>query len=214
MLMARFVGPGGRVIGTDADPDILRLAEEDAKTATLTNIEFHHQDACECSWHSEFDVAYARFLLSHLNEPENCLAAMAKACIPGGTIIIEDTDFGGSFCYPPCTAYDRYKGLYQELVQRRGGDSNIGPKLPVMLRNAGIQEIDLNIIQPAHIHGEGKLMAPLTMSRISDALIAEGLANENEVQHILTGLNKVAADCETMISLPRIFQVWGKRANG
>jgi len=25
-------------------------------------------------------------------------------------------------------------------------------------------------------------------------------------------LNKVAADSETLISLPRVFQVWGKRA--
>ena len=46
------------------------------------------------------------------------------------------------------------------------------------------------MIQPAHIHGEGKLMAPITMSRISDALTAEGLATESEVQQILTELNR------------------------
>ena len=79
-----------------------------------------------------------------------------------------------------------------------------------MLRRAGIQNIELNVIQPAHMHGEGKLMAPLTMSRISDALTTEGLATEIEAQRILTELNDVAADSETMISLPRIFQVWGK----
>jgi hypothetical protein len=55
-------------------------------------------------------------------------------------------------------------------------------------------------------------MAPLTMSRISDALTAEGLVTESEVQQILTELNHAAADCDTVISLPRIFQVWGKRA--
>ena len=100
--------------------------------------------------------------------------------MPGGTIVIEDTDFAGSFCYPTCAAYERYKELYQELVERRGGDPNIGPKLPAMLRRAGIQGVELNVIQPAHIHGEGKLMAPITMSRISDALTAEGLATESE----------------------------------
>jgi hypothetical protein len=80
-----------------------------------------------------------------------------------------------------------------------------------MLRRAGTQGIELNVIQPAHIHGEGKLMAPLTMSRISDALISEGLVSEGEVQQILTELNHAAADCETVISSPRVFQVWGKR---
>ena len=186
ILMARIVGPEGRVIGTDTDAEILALAREDAEAAKVTNVEFQQLDACACLWHEEFDVAYARFLLSHLNEPENCLAAMVEACAPGGTIVIEDTDFAGSFCYPTCAAYERYKELYQELLQRRGGDPNIGPKLPAMLRRAGIQEIELNVVQPAHIHGEGKLMAPLTMSRISDALTAEGLATESEVQQILT----------------------------
>jgi hypothetical protein len=137
---------------------------------------------------------------------------MVEACVPGGTVVIEDTDFAASFCYPICTAHERYTKLYQELVQRRGGNANIGPKLPAMLRRAGIQSIEVNVIQPAHIHGEGKLMAPLTMWRISDALTAEGLATESEAQQILTELNRVAGDCETVISLPRIFQVWGKRA--
>jgi len=213
MLMAGIVGPEGSVIGTDTDSEILTLAREDAEAAKVTNVEFQQQDACVRLWHNEFDVAYARLLLSHLNEPGNCLAAAVEACLPGGTIVIEDTDFAGSFCYPPCAAYERYKQLYQELVERRGGDSNIGAKLPAMLRNAGVREVELNVVQPAHMHGQGKLMAPLTMSRISDALTAEGLATESEAQRILTELNEIAADSETLISLPRIFQVWGKRGN-
>lgn len=210
-LIASIVGPEGRVIGTDTDTEILALAKEDAKAANLTNVTFQQLDACAATWHEEFDLVYARFLLSHLEKPENCLARMVEACVPRGTIVIEDTDFGGSFCYPSCAAYERYTKLYQELVRRRGGDSNIGLKLPAMLSRAGIQAVELNVIQPVHIRGEGKLMAPLTMSRVSDALITEGLATQVEVQQIITELNHAAADCETVMSLPRIFQVWGKR---
>ena len=75
MLMARIVGPEGRVIGTDTDAEILALAREDAEAAKVTNVTFQQLDACVCLWHEEFDMAYARFLLSHLNEPEKCLAA-------------------------------------------------------------------------------------------------------------------------------------------
>src|SRR5262249_35695619 len=119
MLMARIVGPEGHVLGTGTDAEILALAGEDTKAAKATNVEFQQQDACSCLWHNAFDVAYARFLLSHLNEPENCLATMIEACAPRGLIVIEDTDFAGSFCYPSCAAYERYKELYQELVQRK-----------------------------------------------------------------------------------------------
>jgi len=137
---------------------------------------------------------------------------MREACAPGGTVVIEDTDFTGSFCYPISAAFDRYKELYQALIERRGGDANIGPKLAAMLRLMGIQKVEINVIQPAYIHGEGKLMALFTMSRIAEPIIAEGLATEAEVKEILVELNHVATNSETLISLPRIFQVWGKRA--
>lgn len=212
ILMSGIVGPEGNVVATDTDTVILALAREKAEAANVVNIQFQQLDACACLWHNEFDLVYARFLLSHLNEPGNCLAGMVDACAPGGTIVIEDTDFSGSVSYPVCAAYERYKELYQELIKRRGGDANIGPKLPAMLRKAGVHEIQLNVIQPAHVKGEGKLMAPLTMSRISEALIAEELATKDEVRQILADLNQVAADSETLISLPRIFQVWGKRS--
>jgi ubiquinone/menaquinone biosynthesis C-methylase UbiE len=212
LLMAGIVGPRGRVIGTDADTEILALARKDAEAEHVANVEFQQTDACGCLRQEEFDLVYARFLLSHLSQPENCFAAMMEACRPGGIIVIEDTDFSGSFCYPTCAAYERYKELYQKIVQRRGGDPDIGPKLPAMFRRAGVQAIELSVIQPTHIHGEGKLMAPITMSRISQALISEGLATEVEVQQILTELSQAAAARETVMSLPRIFQVWGKRS--
>lgn len=214
ILMAGTVGPEGRVIGSDTDDEILALAQKDAEAAKLTNVEFQQMDACACSWQEEFDLIYSRFLLSHLSHPKDCLAAIIKACRPGGTIVIEDTDFDGSFCYPPCAAYERYKELYQKVVQRNGGDPNIGPKLPAIARKAGIERIELNVIQATHIRGEAKLMAPVTMLRISDAAVSEGLASKTEVQEILRELNETAADCETVMALPRIFQMWGKRGAG
>jgi hypothetical protein len=137
---------------------------------------------------------------------------MVNACRPGGAIVVEDVEFIGSFCCPNCAAYQRYLELYQALVHRTGGDANIGQKLPTMLRGAGAEEVQLNVVQPTHIEGEGKLMASMTMERISEGVVSEDLATESEVQQTIDGLNDAAADFETVMSLPRIFQVWGKRA--
>ncbi len=151
MLMASIVGPEEGVIGTDTDEEILTLARKEAEASNTANVEFQHMDECASLWREKFDLIYARFLLSHLSEPEKCLAAMVKACRPEGTIVIEDTDFSASFCYPSCAAFDRYSELYQKIVHRRGGDPNIGPKLPAMLRMPVLQQIELNVVQPAHI---------------------------------------------------------------
>ena len=212
LLMARMVGPEGKVTGTDTDEEIIELAQEDADAAKLDNVEFRQIDACTCQWHEEYDLVYARFLLSHLSEPERCLAAMVGACRPGGAVAVEDIDFSGSFCYPHCAAYERYVDLYQKVVQRRDGDANVGPKLLGLLRKAGATEVQVNVVQPTHVQGEGKLMASITMERIAGSVVSERLATEEEVEQIIKGLNAAAANVETVMSLPRIFQVWGNRA--
>ena len=211
--MAGVVGPGGRVVGTDVDGEILALARDDAEAAGADNVEFRRSDAASfCAGETGVDLAYARFLLSHLGEPGRCIDAMAGACRPGGLIVVEDIDFAGSFCHPPNAAYERYTQLYRQVVLRRGGDPNIGPKLPGLLRGAGVEDIRVNVVQPAHLGGDGKFMASVTMERISRSVVSEGLAGEDEVAHVLAGLNAAAADPATLMSLPRVFQAWGRRS--
>jgi predicted O-methyltransferase YrrM len=211
LLMAHIVGPQGKAVGVDADGEILALAQQDAASAQLANVEFRQTDAATQQEEAEYDLVYARFLLTHLSEPEPCLAAMVHACKPQGALVIEDIDFSGSFCYPPCAAYQRYTELYQQVVLRRGGDANIGPKLPGLLRRAGLAQVQLNVIQPAHITGEGKLIAAITLEKIASSLVAERLATADEIEWIINDLRAAAADTETVMSLPRIFQTWGKR---
>ena len=210
LLMAGMVGPTGKVVGTDSDQEILALARQDAEAEGLRNVEFRHADAAAVQEESGYDVAYARFVLTHLSAPEKCLSAMVQACKPGGWVVIEDIDFTGSFCYPHCAAYQRYTELYQEVVSRRGGDANIGPRLPGLLRDSGVKEMQLNVVQPTHFEGDGKLMASITMQRISGSVIAEGLATTDEVDCLIKELNDAAADPETVMSLPRVFQVFGR----
>src|SRR5213080_4302867 len=40
LLMARMVGPDGRVIGTDTNGETLALARNDAQAANIANVEF------------------------------------------------------------------------------------------------------------------------------------------------------------------------------
>lgn len=212
LLMASMVGPQGKVVGTDADGEILALAQQDAEAARLGNVEFRHTDASVCQEEEAHDLVYARFVLTHLSEPEKCLDAMVRACRPQGLIVIEDVDFTGNFCHPYCAAYERYTELYQQVVHQRGGDPNIGPRLPGMLRKAGVEGVQVNVVQPTHLEGDGKFIASITMQRIAGSIVAEGLATEEEVEQVISGLNEAATDHETLMSLPRIFQTWARRA--
>jgi hypothetical protein len=80
-------------------------------------------------------------LLSHLSDPARLVTGMVEAVKPGGYVIVEDVHVAGCFTEPPCAAYDRRVGWFKEVVRRTGGDLDIGPRLPGLLREAGLADV-------------------------------------------------------------------------
>src|SRR5207244_6989 len=64
--LARWVGPGGRVVGIDLDQTKLDLARASAAGLGLANVELRRGDVAEWREAPRYDLAYCRFLLTHL----------------------------------------------------------------------------------------------------------------------------------------------------
>ncbi|QDU96292.1 methyltransferase domain-containing protein [Lignipirellula cremea] len=212
LLMSRMVGPTGRVLGVDIDDAKLALARNETDWRKRGNLQFQLLPLSEIGGKAEFDFAYSRFLLSHLREPAVAVEHLRNATLPQGAVIVEDIDFRGHFCYPACPAFDRYVELYQAVVHSRGGDPNIGPRLPELLEQAGLSHVRMNLVQPAGNSTDVKYIAACTLENISDALIAEKIAGPDEIDSLAAELREFAADSRSILSLPRIIQAWGYRA--
>ena len=210
--MARMVGPEGRVLATDIDEIKLELARRESETLQLTNVDFTFGDITQDEPEQEFDLVHARFVLTHLPTPERALTNMRQTLRPGGVLIVEDIDFRGYFCHPDSPALWRYVELYTQTVRRRGGDANIGPRLPGLLTEAGFENVQMNVVQPVGMTGEVKLLTPITMENIADAVISEGLASRDEVDRLVAELYEFARMPGTVSSAPRIIEAWGYRA--
>ena len=135
---------------------------------------------------------------------------------PGGTVIVEDIDVPGSFCHPDSAAFKRYLVVYRATALARGGDPQIGRRLPELLREAGFEAVRVWAAQPVGaapdgVEGDAKLVAPLTLENIADAAVAEGLAERSELARMADELYRLAADPGTLVSLPRIVQVTARR---
>src|SRR5215472_5595354 len=209
--MAHVVGPAGKIVATDIDEKKLDIAGQEARAQQLKNVEFRLADISESDPEASFDLVHARFLLTHLADPGQALARMRQALRPGGVVVIEDIDFRGHFSYPDSAALWRYVELYTETVRRRGADANIGPRLPGLLLEAGFENVRMNVVQPAGSDGEVKLMNPLTMENIADAVLAEGLASADEVDRLVAELYQFARTPGTVASMPRVVEAWGYR---
>ena len=125
-------------------------------------------------------------------------------------LIVEDIDCSGHFCYPSSPAFARYVEWYSETARARGCDPDIGPRLPGLLRDAGLGDIAMNVVQPAGFLGEVKAIAPITMEMVADAMVAADVATSEEVDRTIDELYAFANTEGTVQSLPRIVQTWGR----
>jgi SAM-dependent methyltransferase len=207
------LAPDGSVVGEDLDETKLDLARAEASDAGLRNVEFRTGDVMTPSNEGErFELVYVRFLLTHLPDPAAALAVTTKRLAPGGVVVVEDIDFTGHFCHPPSAAFDRYVEWYTKAVQGRGCDPNIGPRLPGLLREAGVRDVDVHVVQPVGLTGEVKMIAPLTLEAIAEAVLAAQLTTADELKRTVDELYAYANTDTTLLSVPRIVQTWGRRA--
>jgi SAM-dependent methyltransferase len=209
--LARLVGAGGNVVGTDLDGIKLEIARTEARERGFSNVEFVHGYGCGDQRLGGFDLVFARFLLTHVPDPRQVLQQMHAAARPGATLVAVDIDFSGYFCYPDCPALWKYVRLYTEAVKRRGGDANIGYRLPELLGALQLEDLQMNVFQPAGWTGGVKQISPLTMEYISEAVVAEGLASRQEIDPIVAELYAFAERPDTVLSGPRCFEVWGRK---
>jgi hypothetical protein len=175
----------------------------------VANISFEVATINDWPSRSQFDLVYGRFILTHLPDPAAALSKCRGSLRPGGQAVCEDIDFTGHFCYPPSAAFQRYIALYSEVVRLAGAAPNIGPRLPGLLIDAGFDDVQVNVAQPAGLTGEVKAIHHLTMDYIRAPVLAHGLASADEIDRIVHELRALADDPLTLMSLPRIVQTWG-----
>jgi SAM-dependent methyltransferase len=202
--LADLVAPGVAV-GVDMDEVKLERARQVAAQRRVSNVEFRRGDVTVWDEPAGYDVVYSRFLLQHLPDPVDMLRRMWSGVRPGGSLVVEDTDFNGWDCDPPCEALDFFVRVYSEALDRRGGDHSSGLRLWSRFAAAGIPRPEHAVVQSSRT-GDTKPMAWSTLDATGDAIVAEGIASREEVNQALGELERFTLDPTTIIIGPRVYQ--------
>jgi hypothetical protein len=148
----------------------------------------------------------------HVDNPQGVIDLMAAAVKPGGLVVVEDAHFDAVFTSPPCPANDlMYGRWYPEAVRRRGGDPNIGPRLPLLLEAAGLECLGIDAAQPTHLRGSLKQLNQLSAPMIRDAVVSAGVVGVEEFNRAHAELVAFTNDPKTLIGGPRLVQAWATR---
>jgi SAM-dependent methyltransferase len=195
-----------RVMAVDINPEVVAAARQRTSVdCDVASIEQLGQGAL-----TGFEVVYARCLLSHLPDPSVALASMVAAGMPGGRIAIEDVQVSRVWSSPALPALERHAELYVRAARARGASPEVAPQLAGHLREAGLTDVELTVLQPLLPTARARSIHAMTMHAIGPAAVGAGLCTADEVDELTAALADAADTGTWQATLPLVVQVSGR----
>jgi ubiquinone/menaquinone biosynthesis C-methylase UbiE len=212
-LLAERVAPGGHVVGLDADAAHVAMASEFAASRGLSGVEIVRGDARHTGLESgSFDLVHARTLLVTVPQPAQMLREMVRLAKPGGWVVGLEPDTEAAICYPPHPAFDRLCEIFTIAFSRNGADPHFGRRLGELYRQAGLEDIAVEVragVYPAG-HSRRTIRADLVRS-IRAQIIEMGLAEQDELDELDAAARKHFEDPEVLVMPALHFLAWGRK---
>jgi ubiquinone/menaquinone biosynthesis C-methylase UbiE len=153
MDLAELVGPAGRIIAVDESALYLKHLNDRLQGRRLSNVERVLGDVQQLDdvlphVSQSVDIAWARWVLCFVAEPEEVVAAVSRLLKPGGRFAVQDY-----FSYETMTLAPRHEAVTRVIRavaaswRDRGGDPDIVGRLPRILRKSGFKVTHLDVDQ-------------------------------------------------------------------
>ena len=212
-LLAEAVGPGGRVVGLDADPAHVTAARQYAFSQGLANVEVLAGDARHTGLPAEsFDLVHTRTLLVTIPEPAEVVAEMARLARPGGLVASQEADAEFSICYPPLPEWDRLLALFRASFPRAGADLRLGRQLPELFREAGLTDVGATVYAGSYPAGHSRrTVIPDLVRSLHPVILGLGLAGERELANVDAAVRAHLADPRTLMMPHLLVAAWGRK---
>jgi len=191
---------GSTYTGIDIGAKLL----EEGRTAFADSpwqVDFIEQDLIQYEPTEKYDLAICQCVLVHIPSPKSVLEKMVQSVVPGGRVICIEpnwafTNMGvyrhGMEVYSYEDAGTHQK-LYDYGVQKGEADRYIGIKIPAMMHDFGLKNIDMRINDKANFYFSSPDNSKLDKDRITrrekrfnnpNFYIGGGLSRAEAVRHV------------------------------
>lgn len=194
--LAGRVAPGGEVLATDID-----TVWAEAALAAGVDVRRHDVAKDPPAWTS-LDLVHARLVLVHVPERHQALRNLISSLKPGGWLLIEDADP----LLQPLACPDEYgpeqvlankiRGGFRSLMKARGVDLAYGRKLPRLLREAGMIDVEAQAFFPV-TNSASLILERATVEMLRGELSSSSLVSDEEIERHLANLGGGSLDLAT-----------------
>jgi SAM-dependent methyltransferase len=211
-LLRGRVGPHGRVVGLDREPRLLAAAEQLAGARGL-EVELVQADATSTGLRSDlFDIVHARTVLVNVSNPAEIIAEMVRVAKPGGVIALQEPDCSCWVCDPPHPAWEPIRDAVLEAFRRNDKDAELGRRAGRLLRDAGLDHVDVRATTRVTQRGDYYQTFLLTMTAlVKEQILAGCRLSADQLDSYTTALTDHLNTSGTVTCQPTMWQAWGTK---
>ena len=125
-----------------------------------------------------FSAVLCRLVMQHVSDPLGTLHCIRELLHFGGAVLLSDVDIRDFYLEPLCDAWTRIWKRVTEARRAKGGDPEIGRKLPALLQQAGFRGTKVirreRVVEPIDSLRQSQL-AERWLAILPPAEAAEGL---------------------------------------
>lgn len=216
LLLAELVGPSGRVVGVELNPNAVETARARVRAAGWRNVEFLSGDILSVDLPTDFDAAVGRFILMWLPDPRAVLRRVLEHVRPGGVIAFQDNDFTFSFSIlPPFPLIERVGQVLGPAQEIPGGpDFHMGQHMPGLYREVGLPPPQLSFDAPigAGANWTGYEFIAETTQMLAPRLRELGVSLDGiDLGNLAAQLRQGAVEKGSVMVLPAIIGAYSRK---
>jgi ubiquinone/menaquinone biosynthesis C-methylase UbiE len=214
--LAQIVGPAGRIYAVDESPLFLKHLHDRLAGLHLKNIDRILGDAQQLpallpSLASRIDIAYCRWVLCFVPDPEAVIRGVASLLKPGGRFAIQDYfNYESMTIAPRKEAFSRVIRAVGKSWRTRGGDPDIISRIPALFRKHGLElthlAVNERIAQP---HSSMWAWPDAFWASYLPRLVEMGEITREEQKAFEACWSEASDDPDSFMLLPPVFDVVG-----
>jgi len=154
-----LLAQGSTYTGIDQSPKLISMGRQ-VWANTPWQSEFHEGSIYATPFADDsFDVTMTHTVLMHVPYPEKVLQEMIRVTKPNGLVITCEANRNAHTAmlhidevnHQEKVPLELFQTINREIRKRTGVDHNIGAKMPVLMHNAGLKDIQIRVSDAARI---------------------------------------------------------------